>query len=151
MNKADKKAFEESWKLNNDEFNFHGWLNSFDKWTYSMELEQKGWELWQAALEYARQPAEPVACRTKCDSTGVFRYHNRPSIFGVITQPLYDPPPAVAVNDRLLSAAEKYFTRYCQDEASEFGIEDTGCTDDQHKDAAELRDAIKAAKAARGE
>jgi hypothetical protein len=55
-----------------------------------------------------------------------------------------------SVNERLLSAAEKYFTGYCQDEASDFGVEDTGCTDDQHKDAAELRDAIAAAKAARG-
>lgn len=52
-----------------------------------------------------------------------------------------------SVNERLLSAAEKYFTGYCQDEASAFGAEDTGCTDDQHKDAAELRDAIAAAKA----
>jgi hypothetical protein len=54
---------------------------------------------------------------------------------------------ASTVNERLLSAAEKYFTGYCQDEASEFGTQDTGCTDDQHKDAAELRDAIAAAKA----
>lgn len=60
------------------------------------------------------------------------------------------PAPAVAVNERLLCAAKKYFMSYCQDEASEFGPDDTGCSQEQHKDAVELGEAITAAEAAKG-
>ena len=65
--------------------------------------------------------------------------------------PLYiHPAPAVAVNERLLRAAKKYFMSYCRDEASEFGVNDTGCSPEQHKDALELGEAIAAAEAAKG-
>lgn len=57
---------------------------------------------------------------------------------------------AVAGDERLLRAAKKYFMGYCQDEASEFGPDDTGCTQKQHKDALELGEAIAAAEAAKG-
>jgi hypothetical protein len=59
------------------------------------------------------------------------------------------PAPAVAVNERLLRAAKKYFMSYCLDEASEFGPNDTGCSQEQHKDALELGEAIAAAEAAK--
>lgn len=58
--------------------------------------------------------------------------------------------PAVAVNEQLLRAAKKYFVNYCLDEASEFFAEDTGCRQEQHDDAVELREAIAAAEAAKG-
>jgi hypothetical protein len=60
-----------------------------------------------------------------------------------------DAQPAVAVDERLLRAAKKYFMGYCRDEASEFGSDDTGCTQKQHKDALELGEAIAAAEAAK--
>lgn len=59
------------------------------------------------------------------------------------------PAPAVAVNERLPRAAKKYFMSYCLDEASEFGPNDTGCSQEQHKDALELGEAIAAAEAAK--
>lgn len=72
--------------------------------------------------------------------------HPDPEVVALYTH----PAPAVAVNERLLCAAKKYFVSYCRDEASEFGPDDTGCSQEQHKDAVELREAIAAADAAKG-
>jgi hypothetical protein len=69
---------------------------------------------------------------------------------GVHTLVETNPTPAVAVNERLLRAAKKYFMSYCRDEASEFGVNDTGCSQEQHKDALELGEAITAAEATKG-
>jgi hypothetical protein len=43
----------------------------------------------------------------------------------------------------LARAAERYFDRYCQDEAADDFHEFVGCSSDQHADAAALRDALK--------
>lgn len=69
---------------------------------------------------------------------------------GVHTLVETNPAPAVPVNEQLLRAAKKYFMNYCQDEASEFGPNDTGCSQEQHKDALEFGEAIAAAEAAKG-
>ncbi|MDP3272926.1 MAG: hypothetical protein U1D69_03555 [Polynucleobacter sp.] len=69
---------------------------------------------------------------------------------GVHTLVETKPASAVAVNERLLCAAKKYFMSYCRDEASEFGPDDTGCSQEQHKDALELGEAIAATEAAKG-
>jgi hypothetical protein len=43
---------------------------------------------------------------------------------------------------RLQSAAVAYYDGYCQDEAADDGPDLTGCSDEQHEAARELRDAI---------
>ena len=48
----------------------------------------------------------------------------------------------------LIDAADNYYRRYAQDEASEDGCEVTGCTLSQHEDAVALRDALTALEAA---
>lgn len=57
----------------------------------------------------------------------------------------YNRESAVA---ELVEAASNYYTRYCQDEAAEDGPEFTGCSFDQHFDAARLRDALARFKGA---
>ena len=63
---------------------------------------------------------------------------------GVDAQSSQPSPELLAV----VEAADNYYRRYCQDEASEDGCEVTGCTLSQHEDAVALRDALTALEAA---
>lgn len=70
--------------------------------------------------------------------------------------PLYYHPPRFGDEARdaayrnLLAASKTYFIRYCVDEADE-DPQWTGCSEQQSIDARELRDAIDAGMAARGD
>jgi hypothetical protein len=51
-------------------------------------------------------------------------------------------PEARTAIAELIEAAGDYFARYCQDEATDDGVDFTGCTQEQHLDAIRLRAAL---------
>ena len=109
-------------------------------------------------LEKMKADAEPVAWQIQYTQKGLgctlFCGHNCVADYRDIdptasSRPLYaqssQPSPELLA---VVEAADNYYRRYAQDEASEDGCEVTGCTLSQHEDAVALRDALTALEAA---